>query len=59
MKTALKKYYVMGEAGSRFWKGTPYFLGQFRFLWLARLRAWWHVRVENPYRIATIYIRFK
>lgn len=37
-----------------FWDGGVRLLGVYRWFWAARLHCWWHVRVENPYRIGTV-----
>jgi hypothetical protein len=29
-------------------------IGGSRWLWVARLVCWWHVRVQNPYRIGVV-----
>lgn len=37
-----------------YWSGWSAVIGTYRWLWVAKLQAWWHVRVENPMRIVTV-----
>lgn len=47
------KYRVISHVGI-FWKGPDITLGTYRWLLVAKLRAWWHVRIENPWRAASV-----
>lgn len=55
----MKRWKAIGRAGGdgTFWQGYEYTLGEYRWHWLAWLRAWWHVRVENPWRAARIELQ--
>ena len=37
-----------------FWHGGSYELPPARWLWLAKLRARWHLWIDYPYRVAHI-----
>lgn len=37
-----------------YWDGGVRLLGVYRWWIAARVKCWWHVRVENPMRIGTV-----
>ena len=49
----MKKYQVITHCGI-YWSGWSAVIGEYRWLWVAKCRAWWHVRIENPYRAVTV-----
>jgi hypothetical protein len=48
-----RRYAVHTHIGV-FWDGGVRLLGVYRWFIIARIRCWWHARVENPMRIATV-----
>jgi hypothetical protein len=44
------KYQVITRCGGIFWTGWTAMIGEYQWLWVAKCRAWWHVRVENSHR---------
>lgn len=48
------KYQVITRCGGYFWTGWSAVIGEYRWLWVAICRAWWHVRIENPRREVTV-----
>lgn len=50
------KYTAIGRAGGvgTFWSGYEYVLGVYRWRWLASLRAWFHVRIQNTWRMSRV-----
>jgi hypothetical protein len=50
------RYSVIGQIGGpgTFWRGYGYDLGTYRWLWMAKLVAWFHVRIINPWRAARV-----
>lgn len=51
----MKRYEVIVRMGTALWTRDEwsFLLGQYRWLWCARLAAWWHVG-NHPYREAII-----
>lgn len=49
------KYIVSINIGTRLWthRSFDFELGRYRWLWRAKLAAWWHVQVY-PFREATV-----
>lgn len=50
----MKPAYAVHSHVGVYWDGGVHLLGVYRWLWVARLRCWWHVRMENAYRIGTV-----
>jgi hypothetical protein len=48
------KHQVITRCGGIFWTGWSAPIGEYRWLWVAKCRAWWHVRIENPMREVTV-----
>lgn len=54
MTPEVKRYQVLTVCGGVSWAGWTAVIGEYRWLWMAKMHAWWHVRIQNPWRIALV-----